>query len=300
MKKILASVLAAASVLTMSATAFATAASNDAPNMNDPTKNMTKGDEFSYDVSATSPKIVFDVLMPAKLTAWLNPYKADMKILEKRAFNTGTDDAIDNFAPMVAADAVTTEKTSNAGVASVAYRVINRSTEYAVSIDAKVTTTVETADEKAWTVKGNSVTAGTKGAAVHLVFAADQSKLLVGSGTTAPTMATVTAPAMGVKMSSSANGVLQLDSTARANTKLGLEDGQVEQKGWGWLGKATTDATATTEATKYTALGEGYIQFVGLLAGDSADGSQVVNWTTDDNIAMNVIFKLNVGASSLT
>lgn len=286
MKKILASILAAASVLTMSAVASASELT-----ANDPTKNVTKGDEFSYDVNATSPKVVFDVLMPAKLTAWLNPYNANLKIVLKK----DKDDAYDSAAPLVTA--ISADVTSSASVGSVAYRVINRSTEYAVSIDAKATTTVNTADEKPWAVEGNTVTPGTKGAAVQLIFAGTDSELVKGASGAEPTLTDKSA-----KKSASAAGRLQLDSKAKENAKLGLEAGQVEQKAWGWLGKATTDATATTEATKYTALGQGYIQFVGLLAkSDETPGAEKpVNWTTDDSININVIFKLNVGKDSLS
>lgn len=282
MKKILASILAAASMLTMSAVASASDLT-----ANDPTKNVTKGDEFTYDVNATSPKIVFDVLMPAKLTAWLNPYNANMKVVMKKA----VDKSVDSPAPLMTA--IDTEITNSASVGSVAYRVINRSTEYAVSIDAKATTSVNTADEKVWAVTGNSVTAGTKSAAVQLIFAGDTSKLVKGASGAEPTLTDQSA-----KMTSTAAGRLQLDSTAKENTKLGLEAGQVEQKAWGWMPKSTLNAAGTEFAT----LGEGYIQFVGLLAksDETAGAEKPVNWTTDDSIAINVIFKLNVGKDSLT
>lgn len=284
MKKILASVLAAASMLTMSATAFATETT-----VNDPTKNITKGDEFSYEVNATSPKVVFDVLMPAKLTAWLNPYNANMKIVLKK----DKDDAYDSPAPLLTA--ISADTTSSASVGSVAYRVINRSTEYAVSIDAKATTTVNTADEKPWAVKGNSVTAGTKGAAVQLIFAGAESELVKGASGAEPTLTSGSA-----KKGSATAGRLELNSEAKENTKLGLEAGQVEQKAWGWLGKATVDSA--DEPTKFTVVGQGYIQFVGLLAksDETAGAEKPVNWTADDSININVIFKLNVGKDSLT
>lgn len=114
MKKILAGILAAVSMLSVSATAFAT------------DKKVTKPGEVEYDVPVTAPTVVLELVLPSKMTAALNPYGADIKIV------AGKDDV-----------------TAANGIASVAYPIINNTKDYGVYIDATATATASTGIELA-------------------------------------------------------------------------------------------------------------------------------------------------------
>ena len=109
-KKILAGVLAAASALSMSVSAFAA----------DDTQSVTGNGELEYDVEVTAPTVVLNLVMPAKLEAALNPYGADIVILKGE-----TDDA---------------NVTSSNGIVSTAYKITNKSKDYGVYIDATAVT----------------------------------------------------------------------------------------------------------------------------------------------------------------
>lgn len=140
MKKILAGVLAAASMLSVSATAFATTTD----------KTITKAGDVTYDVSVVAPKITLDLVLPAKIAAALNPYGAAIK-----------------FDP---SDAT---KTAGTGIVGTAHKISNKSVDYGVYIDASAITTITTTDKTKWTVKSDAAdTDGTKGAAMALVAAA--------------------------------------------------------------------------------------------------------------------------------
>lgn len=165
MKKIIAGVLAAASMLSVSATAFAT------------DKNVTKAGEVTYDVAVTSPKVVLNLVMPSKMAAALNPYGADIVI-------DNTDD---------------TKTTVTNGIASAAYKVSNKSVDYGVYIDATATTTVTTSDKTKWAVKAEApATDGTKSAQLALVADDTVAKLQTKAKGTIPTTSTAaTATAQG-------------------------------------------------------------------------------------------------------
>lgn len=115
-KKILAGVLAAASALSMSVSAFAA----------DDTQSVTGNGELEYDVEVAAPTVVLNLVMPAKLEAALNPYGADIVVF-------AATDPKNNV-------------TSSEGIVSTMYPIINNSTDYGVYIDATATTTVSGKD----------------------------------------------------------------------------------------------------------------------------------------------------------
>lgn len=200
-KKILSGVLAAVSALTMSVSAFAASANE---------KAVTKPGEIEYDVPVTSPSVVLNLVMPAKMTAALNPYGAEIKL-----DTAGT-------------------KTSKLGVVSPAYDIVNKSQDYGIYIDATAITTIETSDKEKWTVAAEAAdTDGTKGAALALVGAAD---LEAFSALTVPTddaAASKTKPC----------GALLMDSTVQADKATGVVAGQTSQKKLFYVAAATGDAT---------------------------------------------------------
>lgn len=246
MKKILAGVLAAASMLSLSATAFA---STD--------KTVSKTGELTYDVAVTAPKVVLNLTLPAKMAAALNPYGADVKLGVK-----GDDGA---------------DLTSKAGIASVAYKVTNKSKDYGVYIDATGLTTVKTTDQTAWKVTTSAPTDGTKSAQLTLQGAADPDDLK-----DTPTVKTSSAAATGA----ASQGVLVLNSEAAADSTKGLVAGQVKQAKMLFV-PAKTD----------TADGVAYMGFVGALAKSSS--SQEVEWKEDDAINVNLVLKVGVGPKTL-
>ncbi len=252
MKKILAGVLAAVSMLSVSATAFAS--STD--------KSVTKPGEVAYEVVATTPKIVLDLVMPAKMAASLNPYGADIKI-----------------------DA---DNSMKLGVVSLAYKVANKSVDYGVYIDAKAVTTITTTDKKkadgsnAWDVVTTAITAkqGVKNANMALQGYASASA-----------MKAATAPeAASKKAIASAQGALVLDSTVKADKEKGIVAGQTEQKQFMYL-KAASDATSPTEAV---------MGFIGVLGTSKDDGTADVEWKEDDAINVNLILKVTAGPKALS
>lgn len=109
-KKIMAGVLAAASVLAVSATASAV----EAP---DKTKAITKPGETEYEAGVSAMTAELDVELPAQMKAFINPYGAEVAISEK----VGTTEAV---------------KTTY-GVLSWAYEVVNNTEDYGIMIDIK-------------------------------------------------------------------------------------------------------------------------------------------------------------------
>ncbi len=141
MKKILAGILAAATMMTVALSASAATTTD---------KTVTKAGDVTYDVSVTAPKITLDLVLPAKMLAALNPYGAELKY-------DLTDDT----------------KKAKTGVVGTAHKISNKSVDYGIYIDASATTTVTTSDKTKWVVKSDAAdTAGTKGAAMALVAAA--------------------------------------------------------------------------------------------------------------------------------
>ncbi len=134
MKKLLAGVLAALSVLSVSAPAYAAE------------KNVTKPGEITYEVIAASPKITLNVVLPAQIKAALNPYGKDFQI-----------------------DELNTIHTQN-GIVSVAYPVHNLDTNYGVFIDAVAVTTTS----GNWSVTTSALTDGVKGAKMSVTASDDE------------------------------------------------------------------------------------------------------------------------------
>ncbi len=250
MKKILAGILAAASMLTMAVSASAT--TNE--------KAVTKPGEITYEVPVTAPKVVLNLVMPAKMTAALNPYGAEITVVP--GANAG-DPAVNK---------------STKGIASLAYKVTNKSKDYGVYLDATAITTITTSDapkadkSPAWSVTGTSVTAGTKGACMSLLALET-----VGddAGATASKAAT-----------SSGQGALLLDSTIPANKDTGVVAGQTKQA-----------KMAFVKANDGSDDGVVYLEFAGDL-GKSSSTVDVV-WNEDDAINVNLVLKVVAGPKTL-
>ena len=253
MKKILAGVLAVATMLTMSLSA--SAASND--------KAVTKPGELTYDVAVTAPKVVLNLVMPAKMTAALNPYGAEITVVPGAAAN----------------DPATNKSTK--GIASLAYKVTNKSTDYGVYLDATAITTITTTDKPnadktpAWSVSGTTVTAGTKGACMSLLALDTVADDAVAAASKAAT--------------SSAQGALLLDSTVAADKANGIVAGQTKQAKMAFVKAATTGAGAAD--------GVIYLEFAGDLAKSSSTDEVV--WNEDDAINVNLVLKVVAGPKTL-
>ncbi len=262
MKKILAGILASTSLLAMTVSASAAAAD----------KTVTKAGEVSYDVAVTAPKIVLDLVMPAKMAAALNPYGADLKL------DLGGDEEDP-------ADDITT----TAGIASVAYTITNNSLDYGVYFDATAVTTVTTSDEKPWSVTNTAVADGTKSAQMALVVAED-----------AGAIKTIAEDAAGIPTASAAydatakKGILVMDSTEKEDAKTGKVAGQTSQKKFMYLEAATPGATDADPATPKTAA----MAFIGKLAQSSATVD--VEWKEDDAINVNLVLKVAAGPKGAT
>lgn len=262
-KKILAGVLAAASALSMSVSAFA--AENE--------KNVTKPGEIEYDVPVNAPTVVLNLTMPAKLQAALNPYGADIKLKEASA--PDKDDAV----------------TTSAGIASLAYTITNNSQEYGIYIDATAVTTVETADKTKWTVSKAALKDGTKGAQLYLTGSDTVANLKTAieklDGTDA--LDDSVKPAEGGR-SGTTQGLLAMDSTVVADKATGVVAGQTSMKKLFYVAAATkADATVTP--------GSIVVGFGGTLAASSDDTE--VEWTEDDAINVNLVLKVTAGPKTL-
>lgn len=264
MKKILAGVLAAASMLSVSATAFAS------------DKNVTKPGEIEYEVAVTAPTVVLNLVMPAKMSAALNPYGADMVVVPATKDADGND---------VAA------KTNKIGIVSAAYKVENKSEDYGVYLDGTAITTITTTDKPnadktpAWGVVTEAITAkaGVKNANLALM-----------AKDTAADIASLTKPvAASAEAKSNAQGALVMDSTVKADSTKGVVAGQTTQKKFAFV-KAQTPKT-DTEAAKP---GEVYLGFVGVLGSSSTD--KEVEWNEDDAITVNLVLKVTAGPKTLS
>lgn len=108
MKKILAGVLAAASVMAMSVTASAV----EAP---DKTKAITKPGSAEYEAGIGFLTAELDVELPGQMKAFLNPYGASVAVTEK----VGTTDPVK----------------LNSNIVSWAYEVVNNTEDFAIGID---------------------------------------------------------------------------------------------------------------------------------------------------------------------
>lgn len=262
MKKILAGVLATASLMAMTVSASAT--TNE--------KAVTKAGEVTYEVTVTAPKVVLDLVMPAKMSAALNPYGAEIKL-----------------------DTATIPTTTKAGIASVAYEVKNKSTDYGVYIDATAITTITTTDKPnadktpAWGVNPAKVVPaaasadGVKNANMVLQGFASVSAMKTAADGTLETASKAA--------TSSAQGVLVLDSTVQADKTNGIVAGQTNQKKLLFVAAATNATTPTTV----------YMGFIGKLGATSTtDATKEVVWNEDDAINVNLVLKVTAGPKSLT
>lgn len=156
-KKIFAGVLAAASVLSVSATAFA------APEAPDKTKAVTKPGETEYEAGVSMMGAELDVELPGNMKAFLNPYGAE-----------------------VAIDEETTPNKMKTGVVSWAYEVVNNTKDFGIFIDAKkVKGTPSTGVSIASAAPAN----GKKEVYMSLVFAKDGAAL---KAVTAPAASSMT------------------------------------------------------------------------------------------------------------
>lgn len=253
MKKLFAGVLAAATMLSVSATAFA---STD--------KSVTKAGEVTYDVAVTAPKVVLNLIMPAKMAAALNPYGAEIAIKK-------TGDIVDNK--------------SVKGIASTAYKITNKTTDYGVYLDGTAITTITTNDapdattKKTWQCTGTTVTNGTKSACMSL--------LALSSLGDDPT-------AKASKAFASGEGALLLDSAVEANKTTGVLAGQTSQKKFAYVPAATTGDSAAD--------GEIYLVFAGDLAQSTGSGANLkeVVWNEDDAINVNLVLKVTAGPKTLS
>lgn len=249
MKKILAGVLAAVSMLSVSATAFAT------------DKTVTKAGEVTYDVAVTAPKIVLNLVMPAKMTAALNPYGAEVKF-------SGDDVAVN-------------------GIISTSYKITNKTTEYGVYIDATATTTISTSDKDAagkptWKVTGFSVTDGTKGACMALI-----------ANKTAPTASSkkITVPAANAAMGGSNAGALLMDSTAAANEAKKIPAGQSTQKKLGFVAASASGTDGECYLT--------FVGTLAQTPANNTDETKEVVWNEDDSINVALVLKVTAGPKTL-
>ncbi len=213
MKKILASVLAAASVMSLSVTASALEGGDTAA--------VTKPSSKEYDVASGLLSVELDLEIPAKFQAFLNPYGAQVEIKEK----VGT----------------TAAEKSGATVVSYAYEFVNNTKDFGVSVDADAITT------GALKVNTTAVTntANAKSANVALV-AADTAAKIAGYG--AATSATAI-PTASTQMTTTANGVLILNADATAGT--GTVAGETKQQGWGHVPALTESGSTKTPGKLY-------------------------------------------------
>ena len=132
MKRKIAGLLAALSVLSVSAPAFAA------------DKKITKNfGEASYDVSAKMPKVTLNLVMPSTIKAALNPYGVGVQ------FDTES------------------WMESTMGIVSLSYPIVNKSLDYGVYFDA-VAYTSTSGD---WEVTKTAVQNGTKAANMSLTAA---------------------------------------------------------------------------------------------------------------------------------
>lgn len=109
MKKILAGIMAAATMMTVSAVAFASA-----PAAPDKTKELTKPGENEYEVGVSAMQAELSVELPGNMKAFINPYGAEVNV-----------------------DAATTPTKAKYGVLSWAYEIVNNTEDFGIMIDVK-------------------------------------------------------------------------------------------------------------------------------------------------------------------
>lgn len=242
MKKILAGVLASASLLTMTTSAFASE------------KKVTATGDVEYDVAATTPKVVLNLIMPAKMSAALNPYEADIKL---------NADVLDDEG-----NVTTAATTTNAGIASAAYELVNMSLDYGIVIDASATTTITAAKGETWAVKTTDPVDGTKGAQMAVVTAADVDALKT---------------VMEGALTETPGSIMMLDSAKPSKQKKFISIGA---------------ASKTTDEENPIAGASAVMGFAGKLAGSS--DTKDVEWTEEDAINVALVLKVVAGPKGAT
>lgn len=179
MKKIIAGLLAIASVLSVSVSAQATAV-----------KTVTKPGAVTFDVTATNPKVVLNLVMPSKMKAAMNPNGCDMQV-----------DDLDTVE-------------SNNGIVSIAYPIENLDTNYGIFIDAYAVTTTG----GSWDVTTSALTPGVKGANMAVTASDSESGI--------PQYSNVAKAAT----SATSQGNMPLDSTVPADKEKGTAKGETHQQ----------------------------------------------------------------------
>lgn len=135
MKKLIAGLLATASVLSVSTAAQAA------------DKIINRPNEVEYDIEIPNPKVVMNVAMPSQMKAAINPYGAEFDVDE-----LGT-------------------VSSNNGVVSVAYPIENLDTELGIYVDA---TAITSTGSTKWSVTTTALTPGVKGANMAVTASATE------------------------------------------------------------------------------------------------------------------------------
>lgn len=230
MKKILAGVLAVASMLSVSVAASATS-----------TKAISKTGDVTYDVAVAPEKVVLNLVMPAKMAAALNPYGAEIKLSTAEG------------------------EVSTAGIASTAYKVENKSKDYGVYLDATAVTTVSTSDKNAegkpaWgVVPVASIADGTKNAALTLMGGENAEDFKdATSGANKGPVAPIDSKA-ATNNTKADQGALALDSTKPADPEKKIAAGTTTQKKFlyvpaegaahmAFIGKLAKDSTGENAA----------------------------------------------------
>lgn len=234
MKKILAGVLSAATVLSLSATAFA------APAAPDTTKAVTKPGETEYEAGVGMMGAELDVELPSAMKAFINPYGA-----------------------VVAVEEGASAATSNAGVVSWAYEVVNNTTDFGIMIDVK-DGKVTPAATVAIAAPGAAEAATAKTAALVL-----QAGDTATAATTYDKTKTTTA-----KATDTAQGIFVFSTTADSKSKIAY-------------------APAKTAA----GAGKVYLGLTGAIS--KVDGAgEDIEWTEDDIITATYTLKINPSAKT--
>lgn len=181
MKKIMAGVLAVASVLSVSATAFA------APEAPAQTKEITAPGVAEYEAGVGMMGAELSVELPAQMKAFLNPYGAE-----------------------VAVDAETTPTKSKEGIVSWAYEVVNNTADFGIMIDVK-DAKVTPAASVAIAAPGTAETKTDKKTAALVLQAGNTA----ADATTYDDTKTATAQA-----TATAQGIFVFDTTAASKSKI--------------------------------------------------------------------------------
>lgn len=234
MKKILAGVLSAATVLSLSATAFA------APAAPDTTKAVTKPGETEYEAGVGMMSAELDVELPSAMKAFINPYGA-----------------------VVAVEEGASAATSNAGVVSWAYEVVNNTTDFGIMIDVKAGK-VTPAATVAIAAPGTAETATAKTAALVL-----QAGATAAEATKYDKAKTASAQAAA----NGTQGIFVFSTTADNKSKIAYAP------------------------AKTTAPGKVYLGLTGAIS--KVDGAgEDLEWTEDDTITATYTLKINPSAKT--